>query len=316
MIPALVLTAGLATRLRPLSRVRAKAALPVAGQPLVHRILRWLAASGVTDCVLNLHHLPHTITGLVGDGSSLDVRVRYSWEMPVLGSAGGPRRALPLLASSRFLIVNGDTLTNVDVASAIEHHRATGALVTMALVPNTEPDKYGGVLVDSRGIVTGFCRKGSARPSYHFIGLQVAEADAFAGLPDNTPHETVNALYPQLIQERPESVQAYISQSEFLDIGTPADYLRTSLTLAGVEAQPQSLVGERTRLEAGVSATDSVLWDDVIVERGARLRRCIVTDGVRVPAGTEWESVTLRHAWGELEPGETRHDDLAVTPIA
>ena len=68
MIPALVLTAGLATRLRPLSLVRAKAAMPVGGDPIVRRILRGLRASGILEAVLNLHHLPHTITQLVGDG--------------------------------------------------------------------------------------------------------------------------------------------------------------------------------------------------------------------------------------------------------
>src|SRR5688572_14627239 len=119
MISALILTAGLGTRLRPLSYVRAKGALPGAGEPLVRRILRWLAAAGVEDAVLNLHHLPHTLTAVVGDGSDLGVRVRYSWETPVLGSAGGPKRALPLLGASRFLLVNGDTLTNVDVAAVL-----------------------------------------------------------------------------------------------------------------------------------------------------------------------------------------------------
>src|SRR6185503_17619081 len=109
MMPALVLTAGLATRLRPLSAVRAKAALPVAGQPLVRRILAQLASGGVTDAVLNLHHLPHTVTSAVGDGNDLRMHVRYSWESPsVLGSAGGVRRALPILGARRFLIVNGD----------------------------------------------------------------------------------------------------------------------------------------------------------------------------------------------------------------
>ena len=163
MIPALVLTAGLATRLRPLSLVRAKAALPVAGDPLVRRILRWLAGYGVTDAVLNLHHLPHTITGIIGDGADIGVRVRYSWEVPVLGSAGGPRRALPLLGASPFLIVNGDTLTDVDVAALVADHRQSGALVTMAVVPNTEPDKYGGVVVEPDGAVSGFAKRGSPR---------------------------------------------------------------------------------------------------------------------------------------------------------
>ncbi|MGE0447559.1 MAG: NDP-sugar synthase, partial [Vicinamibacterales bacterium] len=125
MIPALVLTAGLATRLRPLSYVRAKAALPVGGEPLARRILRGLRAAGVTDAVLNLHHLPATLTSRLGDGSDIGMRVRYSWEGPVvLGSAGGPRHALSLLGPT-FLIVNGDTLTDVDVPALLREHERT-----------------------------------------------------------------------------------------------------------------------------------------------------------------------------------------------
>ena len=300
MIPALVLTAGLATRLRPLSRVRAKAALPVAGQPLVHRIIRWLAAAGVSDLVLNLHHLPHTITATVGDGTHLGVRVRYSWEMPVLGSAGGPRHALPLITGSPFLIVNGDTLTDVSLRQVIDTHRRSGALVTMALVPNTEPHKYGGVLVDDAGVVTGFTRKGAAVRSFHFIGVQVAEARVFASLPDNTPHESVGALYPALMKQHPRAIRAHVTDAEFLDIGTPADYLDTCIRLAAREGRP--LTGE------------SVLWDDVVVDPRARLTRCVVTDGVRVPPG-EWINVTMRRADGELEPSEQRHDGLAMAPL-
>jgi NDP-sugar pyrophosphorylase family protein len=168
MVPALVLTAGLATRLRPLSLVRAKAALPVAGVPLVHRILRSLAASGVTEAVLNLHHLPHTLTRIVGDGGGLGLRVRYSWEVPVLGPAGGPRRAAPLLAPT-FLIVNGDTLTDVDITALLAHHRRSGALATMAVVPNTQPDKYSGLSADRDGALTGFAKRGSPENAFHYL---------------------------------------------------------------------------------------------------------------------------------------------------
>ena len=112
---ALLLTAGLGTRLRPLTLVRAKPAIPVAGVPMVHRIMPLgCAAAGVTDVVLNLHHLPESIAAVVGDGSDLGVRARYSWEQPrVLGSAGGPRQALDILGAETFVIVNGDTLTDV-----------------------------------------------------------------------------------------------------------------------------------------------------------------------------------------------------------
>ncbi len=317
MVPALVLTAGLATRLRPLSFVRAKAALPVAGTPLIHRILRSLSSAGVRDVVLNLHHLPHTLTTLLGDGSALGMHVRYSWEVPVLGSAGGPRRAVPLLASPEsrspdpgtFLILNGDTLTDVDASAVVDDHQRSGALVTMAVVPNHEPQKYGGVVVKDDGSVTGFVRRGSNEPSWHFVGIQAAEATAFASVPADIPYETVSALYPALIAERPGSIRAYRTSGEFMDIGTPADYLATSLTLAERDG---FVVTARAEISSTARVERCVLWDDVVVEDGAMLRECVVTDGVRVPADTSWHGVTIRVASGALAPGERRIDGLAI----
>ena len=179
----MILTAGLGTRLRPLTDVRAKPAIPVAGEPMVRRIARWLAAGGVTDIVLNLHHLPETIAAVVGDGSDLSVRVRYSWEQPVLlGAAGGPRHALAIVGADTFLLINGDTLTDLDLTALADAHHDSGARVTLALVPNREPHRYGGVRLDPDGRVTGFSRRGEAEGSYHFIGVQVVRADVFRSL--------------------------------------------------------------------------------------------------------------------------------------
>jgi NDP-sugar pyrophosphorylase family protein len=314
MIPALVLTAGLGTRLRPLSLVRAKPAVPVAGLPLVGRILRQLHAAGINDAVLNLHHLPHTITREIGDGSDLGMRVRYSWETPVLGSAGGPRQALSLLAASTFLIANGDTLTDVDVSALISTHQRSGALVTMAVTPNIEPQKYGGVVVASDGTVTGFVTRGSSHASCHFLGLQVADAAAFTGLSAGAACESVGAVYPALIDSRPGSVRAYVCRAEFLDIGTPNDYLRTSLLLAGREGGGP-LRGARGHLDPTARVETSILWDDVHVGARSRLRGCIVTDGSRVPEDTSWTDMTLRPAVGELAHGERRIGDLAIADL-
>jgi mannose-1-phosphate guanylyltransferase len=311
MTPALVLTAGLATRLRPLSFVRAKAALPIGDRAIVQRILQWLAGHGVNDAVLNLHHLPHTITRIVGDGSKEEVRVRYSWEMPVLGSAGGPRHALPLLASSAFLIVNGDTLTNVDVGELVDAHRKSGALVTMAVIPNTEPAKYGGVVADNRGIVAGFTNAGSTDRSFHFIGVQVVEGAAFASLPDNMPAESVKDLYPALIAARPGSIRAFITDAEFFDVGTPRDYFDTCMRFRTREREEPN--GSRIP-DPGSRIQDCIVWHDVQIDPRARLRRCILTDGVRVPAGS-WENMIIRHANGEVATNEQRVDDLAIAPI-
>ncbi|HEY3381688.1 MAG TPA: NDP-sugar synthase [Vicinamibacterales bacterium] len=286
MLPTLLLTAGLGTRLRPLSYVRAKPAVPVAGEVLVRRILMWLRAAGVRDVVLNLHYEPQSITAELGDGSDLGVTLRYSWENPVLGSAGGPRRARSLLAASRFLIVNGDTLTNLDIHTLAREHERTAARVTMAVVPNPAPDRYGGVLVDEAGSVVGFVGRGSARPSWHYIGVQVVEADVFSALPPDEPAETVNALYPALIRRRPGSVRALRCDASFEDIGTPADYLATSLAIAAREGGPSRLVGRRCTVAQSARVVRSILWDDVTVEDDVTLTECAVGDGVRVPAGT------------------------------
>jgi NDP-sugar pyrophosphorylase family protein len=214
----------------------------------------------------------------------------------------GPRHALSLLGST-FLIVNGDTLTDVNVAALVREHERTGALVTLALIPNTEPQKYGGVMVDDSGVVRGFVRRGSAERSYHFIGFQVAAADVFAPLPDDTPHETFTALYPALMAARPGSVRGFLTSASFMDIGTPADYLETALRLGGDDG----------RQRAGVER--SILWDDVTIGEGAMLRECIVTDGVHVPPDTSWHGVILRRADDALAPGEKRIGDLAVSAV-
>jgi NDP-sugar pyrophosphorylase family protein len=301
MIPALVLTAGLATRLRPLSLVRAKAALPVGGRPLVVRILDWLRAQGVTDVVLNLHHLPETLTRITGDGAHLGVRVRYSWETPVLGSAGGPRRAAPILGASRFLVLNGDTLTNLDLAPLLEDHARSGALVTMAGVPNVEPEKYSGLMAGADGVFAGVAPRGTLQPSYHYFGVQVVEAAAFDTVPPDTPYESVAALYPALNAARPGSVRVLPTTAEYHDIGTPLDYYRTSMAHADREGTAPE--------------HRSIVWDGVQIGDGARIERCIVTDGVTVPAGTSWTGRILRRLDGALAPGEHAVGDLAVSPL-
>lgn len=331
---ALVLTAGLGTRLRPLTYLRAKAAVPVNGETLARRAVRWLVSQGITEIVLNLHHRPDTVTASVGDGADMGARVRYSWEQPVLGSAGGPRHALPLLVDrvpdaprrpradvphqagpETFVIVNGDTLTNVDLASMSRHHAESGALATMALIPNPRPDIYGGVLLDDAGKVTRFTRAGVVRESYHFIGVQFTEARVFAGLADGVPAESVNALYPRLIRSDPGSVAAFVCDAGFRDIGTPADYLRTSVQLAGEEGD-RLIAGRNVRIADSAVVRGSAVWDDVVIGARSRLTDCVVADGARIPSDAAYERCAILPAAGRTAAeGERVVDGLLIAPI-
>ncbi|MFA5908260.1 MAG: sugar phosphate nucleotidyltransferase [Vicinamibacterales bacterium] len=285
--PALVLTAGLGTRLQPLSSVRAKAALPVAGEALVVRILRALRAAGVTRVVLNLHHRAETIAREVGDGSGVGLGVRYSWEPDVLGSAGGPARALPLLDADRFLIVNGDTLAGVDLPALAAQHVNTNALVTMAVVDG-DP-KYNGIIADEAGIVRGFGREPGA---YHFIGIQAANAAAFAGVSPNHKSETVHGMYPGLIAQRQGNVRVMRTTAEFFDIGTPRDYLATALAIAAREGRPADR-GPGCTIAPGVTLTDTILWNHVTIGARASLTRCVVADHVTVPVDAQHVECSL-----------------------
>ena len=277
-----MLAAGLGTRLRPLTLARAKPALPVAGPSLIERIAGWLAGHDITDLIVNLHYRPETITARLGDGTKLGTRVRYSWEQPVLGSAGGPRRAFSLARDERLWLVNGDTLADVPLGEMAEAHRSSDALVTMAVIPNPNPSRYGGVVIDDGAAVTGFSRRGATGPSWHFVGVQIAERPAFERLPDGVPAESVGALYPSLIAERPGSVRAFTCGATFRDIGTPADYLAACLALAD---SPAALRAPGAHVAAGASVEQSVLWEDVQVGSGARLSECVVMNGARIPEG-------------------------------
>jgi mannose-1-phosphate guanylyltransferase len=281
-LPAsIVLTAGLGTRLDPLTRLLAKPAVPLAGRTLIERVLGWLAGQGVTDVILNLHHLPETITSITGDGAQLGLGVRYSWESPILGSAGGPRRAFGLLDEDTAVIVNGDTLCEFDLRAMLDAHDTARADVTMALVPNPAPQHYNGVLMDDSGRVTGFVPKGQASGSWHFIGVQIARASVFAGLDDGVPAETVAGIYRAGIAEGRLHVRGFAVDQPFLDVGTARDYHTAALTLAQT---PADLVGTGCPVDGTARLDRTVVWPGSSVDANAVLEECIVA-GVALPAG-------------------------------
>jgi mannose-1-phosphate guanylyltransferase len=282
--PALLLTAGLGTRLRPLTLLRAKPALPVGDQTLAGRILSGLGSQGIRDAVLNLHHLPATAARAVGDGGGTGVRVRYSWEQPrLLGSAGGIRHALPLLDGDTILVVNGDTLCDVPLRMLVEAHVDSGALVTMGLIPHPAPGRYGGVRLEN-GRVTGFPGRAAQEPTWHYPGIQVIQRQVFDGLPDGVPMESVREVYPGLMAACPDAIRGCVFDATFRDIGTIADYMATCGALAG-DDQGNVCAAESTVAPDAV-LTGTVVWADGRVEAGCRLARCVVTDGAVVPAGT------------------------------
>jgi mannose-1-phosphate guanylyltransferase len=314
---ALVLTAGLGTRLRPLTYVRAKPAVPVVGETVVRRILRWLGGSGIREAVLNLHYRPEGIAAEAGDGSDLGVRVRYSWEQPILGSAGGPRHALPVLACDTFFIVNGDTMTDVDLGALAEAHTRSGATATLALTRTRDPRRYGGVVLDGEGAVVKFVRRGAPEAAEHFVGVQIVDRSAFSDLPDAVPAEAFGGVYQQLAARRPGSVRGFTCDADFWDIGTPGDYLAATQAIARNEGVVRLPVGHRSRIDPSSRLHDTIVWDDVVVEKDCELIRCIIADGARIPAGSRFADMAIVAADGRTAgAGEMVAGGLLTARIA
>jgi NDP-sugar pyrophosphorylase family protein len=315
----MVLTAGLGTRLDPLTRLIAKPAVPIAGRTLIERALDWLRHQGVSDVVLNLHHHPASITSVVGDGRQLGLQVRYSWENPILGSAGGPRRALPLLGADTFLIVNGDTLCDVDLAPMIDAHARNRAAVTMAVVPNPAPDHYNGIVVDGSHRVTSFAPKGAAAPTWHFVGIQIVSAGILAPLPDGVPAETVAGLYRDHVAEGDSHIFAWPVSNRFVDVGTPRDYLQTALALSDGSRSPfaTSVVeGDAGLIDPTATIARSVVWPQVRIGAGVVLEDCIVTSRIDVPPKFNRRHSMLLPASVVREHEDVeRAGDIAIFPL-
>ena len=312
---AIVLAAGLGTRLDPITRVRAKPAVPVAGQPLIRRVLEWLARWQVRNIVINLHHKPETIAQCVGHGDALGVSVRYSWEPTILGSAGGPRKALELLGP-RFFIINGDTLTDIDLEAITRGHAASGAAVTLAMMPNPSPERYGGATVDSHGWVKNFVPAGSSGEPLHFVGVQLVEANVFTHLPRDQPAATIGGLYDELLTARPRTIRSHIVDARFHDIGTPSDYLQTSLEIAAAEGQEVLPMGERSLVDPTATLTRTIVWNAVVIGKGCHLTECIVTDGVVLPPHSAFTRKAIVRR-GERAPCDHKRplDDLLFMPL-
>ena len=266
----------------------------MAGEPLISRILTWLARSGIEDVLLNLHHRPETITSIVGTGVQFGLHVRYSWEDPILGSAGGPRRAFSLIADEDLLIVNGDTLTDPDLGALVQAHRSSGALVTLAATEHPVADRYGGIRADGHGWYAGPAGRGEG---LHFVGVQVVRRDAFAGIEDGQAATSIGGVYERVAAARHGSVRVFRTRASFLDIGTPATYLAACLALGGDVS-----AGARCRIAPSSQLSRSVLWDDIVVEERAMLSECIVCDGVTVPRGSRYHRAVLLRS-GAAPPG-------------
>lgn len=230
---ALILAAGEGTRLRPLTLDRPKPMVPIAGRPLLEHTIAWLRSHGVCEIAINLHHCPEAIVRHFGDGAACGVRITYSYEERLLGTAGAVRRLAGFFAEEPFLVIYGDVLTDLDLGRLLAFHRdrarrdpRIAATIGLYRVPN--PTEVGLVGLGPDGRVTRFLEK--PRPAEVFTdlantGILVVEPHVIAQIPAGVPYDFGRDLFPQLLAAG-ASLYGWIIPADayLLDIGAPEKY--------------------------------------------------------------------------------------------
>jgi mannose-1-phosphate guanylyltransferase len=317
---AMILAAGLGTRLRPLTDELPKPLVPVLGRPLIEHTIRLLRAAGVSEIAVNLHHLPAAIPAALGDGSALGVSLRYVVEEGrIRGTGGGVRGARHLLDDGEtFLVVNGDVLLEPDLGAALALHRRLGAVATLVLREDPRAAAFGALEVDAAGRVRRLLGRpeqpaacsGPLRTAM-FTGVHLLEPEVFDRLPEEGC--IVRSLYRAIVDSG-EVLGGYLDAGPWVELGTPQDYLDVccalldgSLRMRHLPLPPPGGV----LVEPGAEVADpALLVPPVSVGAGARVlartARSVVWPGALVSEPVEDAVVTPRGVVRRRRPDNGR----------
>ena len=307
---AMILAAGYGTRLEPLTANRAKGVVPFLNRPLLDYSLDWLRRCGFGHALINLHHQAHTIEGLYGD-EAFGIRLTYSHEEALLGTAGGPRAVLDRLGD-RVLIVNGDVAMTLAPGPLWEHHKAAGALATMALHCGAGAACYPAIEIDDEGRVTripgvetaGLEELSGGVAAGCFTGIHIVERAVIELVPERRFCGMVDPIYGELMAEE-LSLHALVVPGSWYEIGTVGRYVSCQLEALRREDFSLAFEGYRRR------AVGCFLRRSVSVERAGLRAPYLLDEGVRIEAGALVEGVIAGER-AHVGPGATVRDSVLL----
>jgi mannose-1-phosphate guanylyltransferase len=301
---AMVMAAGLGTRLRPLTETLPKPIAPVGNRPVVEHLLRQLATAGVDEAVMNLHWHPEAVQDVIGDGSAYGVPVTYSIEEELLGTAGGTRRCLDRLLADDdcFLVTSGDGLHGIDLAAVVEAHRASGALATIVVKPLADITGFGVIVADPSGRVTSFQEKpapADALSDLVNVGVYCFDRAIAEEIPPSGPSDFGSEILPRLVAEG-RAVHAHRTTAYWSDVGSLDELVRANLAvvrgdvachLQGRMLQGPGISGP-VLVDAGAQIDDDVvITGPTVIGRGAhigagaRIASSLILPGAQVAEG-------------------------------
>ena len=314
-----MLVGGQGTRLRPLTLGTPKPMLPTAGVPFLTHLLSRVAAIGVRHVVLSTSYMADVFSDHFGSGEGLGIELEYVTEDDPHGTGGGIRNVAGRLRSDDVLVFNGDVLSGVDLPKLVATHTDGGADVTLHLTRVEDPRAFGSVPTEPDGRVTAFLEK-SPEPVTDQVnaGCYVFRRSVLEAIPAGRPVSVERETFPGLLAAG-ATVLGYVDSTYWLDLGTPATFVRgcrdlvlgvaptgalpgpsgPGLMLPGATVDPSASVGGGSTVGAGASvAADArldgaVLFDGAVVAAGAVVTRSVVGRNAVVGAGTVVEDAVL-----------------------
>lgn len=301
-IDAVVLVGGKGTRLRPLTLSAPKPMLPTAGVPFLEHLLSRIRAIGVTHVVLGTSYRAETFSEYFGDGSDFGLEIDYVVEETPLGTGGAIRNVYEKLRADTVMVFNGDILSGVDLHAVLAEHRDTGADTTLHLVRVPDPTAFGCVPTDTSGRVEAFLEKAPAPPTDQInAGCYVFARAVVDAIPVGHPVSVERETFPGLLAAGAR-LQGHVDTSYWLDLGTPAAFVRGCADLVQGIAPTAALpgpVGTALLLDGASVAASATVSDgatvgrDVVVGDGARIVGSVLMDGARVGANAVVERSVL-----------------------
>jgi NDP-sugar pyrophosphorylase family protein len=321
----MILAAGYGERLWPLTADRGKPALPVLGKPLVGYVAEYLAGNGMTEAVVNLHHAPESVREALGDGSRFGLHLEYVYEPVILGTSGGLDNAREHFQDETFVVINGKIITDIDLRAAFETHRKMNALATLVLKRNIERERFS--IVETRdGLISRFAgmpTPGEDEAPLMFTGIHILEPRIFEYIPRGVFSDSVIDVYPRAIAAG-ERIAAYVGEGKWYELSTLQRYLDISLALLLEREEPGDVfVGAESEIGDFGEVRESVLWNNVTIERGARVSRAVLGDGVRIRSDEVVQDAVIVRAdlvAGKKSPAKAMkgnvHDDKFVVSLS
>lgn len=315
---------GEGTRLRPLTTNVPKPLLPVVGEPMMAHLLRLLARHGVDEAVVTVQYLAASIRSYFGTGEDFGVRLSYATESVPLGTAGSVLNARAgLLPDEPFLVVSGDALTDMDLTALVDHHRSTGASVTVALARKPNVVEFGNVITGEDGHIERFIEK----PSWGQVfsdtvntGIYVVEPFVLELIAPDQVVDWSADVFPELLAAG-QPMQGFISEAYWEDVGTIDSYLsvqrdvltgRVQAHIGGFEVAPSVWLGEDVFVDPSARLVapcfigphthvdqdctigpGTVLGANVVVRRGSRVVGSLLDTGVYVDTACEVQSALV-----------------------